>query len=170
MTISMYQASVPLFVRQFEALSAILIKAEEYAATEGIDPATLIEARLAPDMLPLPKQVQIATDMAKGGLARLAGVEVPSYADDETTLADLRARLTKTIAFIQTIPAAQIDGSEARDITLKAGERTLEFKGQPYLLHFVLPNVLFHTTVAYGLLRSKGVPIGKLDFLGPMDV
>ncbi|MDO6413151.1 DUF1993 domain-containing protein [Sphingomonas sp. BIUV-7] len=166
MTLSMYQASVPMFVRQFKALSAIIEKGEAHAAATGLDPNAIFEARLAPDMLPFPKQIQIASDMAKGGIARLAGLTPPSWADDEADLPALRERLAKTIAYIESIPADQVDGSEEREIMLKAGPNELQFTGQDYLLGFVIPNVFFHLTTAYGLLRQKGVAIGKRDFLG----
>lgn len=166
MTLSMYQASVPVLVRQLRALSDLLAKGEQHAREAGVDPRALLEARLAPDMFPLPRQVQIATDMAKGGVARLAGRDVPAYADEESNFAELRARIEKTIAFIESVPADTIDGSEDRDITLVIAGNEMPFKGQPYLLHFVLPNVFFHATAAYALLRHKGVPLGKRDFLG----
>jgi hypothetical protein len=166
MTISMYQASVPVFVRQFTSLIAIITKAEAHAAAAGLDPAELFSARIAPDMLPFPKQIQIASDMAKGGVARLAGVTPPSWADDEADLPALRERLAKTIAYIQTITADQVDGSEERDITLKTASNEFHFKGQSYLLDFVIPNVFFHVSIAYALLRQNGVAIGKRDYLG----
>ena len=166
MSISMYQASVPAFLQMLKSLSAILDKAEAHAAERKIDPAVLLQYRLAPDMFPLIRQVQIATDHAKGCCARLAGVDVPKYADDETTLADLRARIARTVEFVRGFRAEQIDGSEERDITITAGSRQLQFKGQQYLLHFALPNFYFHTTTAYAILRHCGVPIGKRDFLG----
>jgi len=161
----MYQASVPVFVRQFSALSKILAKGEAFAAEQGIDPATLIEARLTPDMLPLAKQVQIASDIVKGGVARLAGIEPPSFADTETTFAELEARIAKTVAFIQSVGADQIDGTEQKAIVLKAGDLELPFVGQDYLLHFVQANFFFHVTMTYALLRQAGVPLGKMDFL-----
>lgn len=166
MTISMYQASVPVFVRQFKALQNIIAKGEAFAAEKGIDPAEIFASRLTPDMLPFPKQIQIASDMAKGGISRLAGVTPPSWADDEADLPALRERLAKTIAYIESIPADQVDGSEERDITLKAGPNEYHFKGQGYLLDFVIPNVFFHVSIAYALLRQKGVEIGKRDYLG----
>jgi hypothetical protein len=165
-TISMYTASVPVLARALRNLSAVLRKAEAHAAARSIDPAVLLGYRLAPDMFPLTRQVQIAGDMAKGCVARLAGVEVPGYADDETTFAELQSRLDKTIAFIESFQPAQIDGSEDRTVTLKmrTGERS--FQGLPYLLDFVLPNVYFHSTTAYAILRHCGVELGKGDFLG----
>jgi hypothetical protein len=161
----MYQASVPVFQRTLGALDKILDKAAAYAAERKIDPATLLGARLYPDMFPLSRQVQIATDHAKGASARLAGVPVPSFEDNEKTFAELKARIGKTLDFIGTFKPAQIDGSEGRDISLKAGPRELTFKGQDYLLFFALPNFYFHATTAFGILRHNGASIGKLDFL-----
>ncbi len=166
MSISMYQASVPAFLQMLNALSAILDKAEAYAAERRIDPAVLLGYRLAPDMFPLVRQVQIATDHVKGCCARLAGVDVPKYADDETTFAELKARIAKAVAFAEGFKASDLDGSEERDITINAGTRELRFKGQQYLMHFVLPNFYFHVTTAYDILRHCGLAIGKRDFLG----
>jgi uncharacterized protein len=166
MPISMYQASVPVFQRTLGALDKILDKAAAYAEERKIDPAVLVGARLYPDMFPLSRQVQIATDHAKGASARLAGLPVPSFEDAEKSFPELKARIAKTLAFIATVKPEQIDGSEGRDITLKAGPRELSFKGQEYLLFFALPNFYFHATTAFGILRHNGVPIGKLDFLG----
>ncbi len=166
MTISMYQASVPVLLRQLGTLSAILTKGEAHAAAKGIDPGAMLAASLAPDMLPLTRQVQIASDGAKGGAARLAGIDAPSFADNEVTFADLQARIAKTVAFLKTVTPAQIDGSEERAIVLKAGPREFNFTGQDFLFHFVLPNFFFHVTTAYGLLRHQGVEIGKMDYLG----
>lgn len=166
MTISMYQASVPVLLRQLGTLAAILAKGEAHAAASGIEPAAMLAASLAPDMLPLTRQVQIASDGAKGGAARLAGIEPPSFADDEVSFADLQARIARTVAFLQTITPEQVDGSEARPITLKAGPREFHFTGQDFLTQFVLPNFFFHVTVAYALLRHQGVALGKMDYLG----
>jgi uncharacterized protein len=166
MSLSMYQASVPAFLQMLNALSAILDRAEAYAAERKIDPAVLLGYRLAPDMFPLVRQVQTSSDHVKGCCARLAGVDVPKYADDETTFAELKARIAKTVAFAKGFKANDIDGSEERDITLSAGTRELRFKGQQYLVHFALPNFYFHVTAAYAILRHCGVPIGKRDFMG----
>jgi hypothetical protein len=166
MPISMYQASVPVFLQMLNSLSIILDKAEAFAAERKIDPAILLGWRLAPDMFALARQVQIATDQAKGCCARLAGVEVPKYADDEITFADLRARIARTIEFVQSFEPDDIDGSEERAIAITAGSRELRFKGQQYLVSFVLPNFYFHVTTAYAILRHCGLPIGKRDFLG----
>jgi hypothetical protein len=165
MTISMYQASVPAFQRTLGALDAILDKAGTYAADRKIDSAVLTAARLSPDMFPLIRQVQFSSDHAKGASARLAGLPVPSFADTETTLPELKARIAKTLDFIATVRPDQIDGSEGRDISLKAGARELSFKGQDYLVFFALPNFYFHVTTAYAILRHNGVPLGKLDYL-----
>ena len=166
MSLSMYQASSPVFIRTLTNLSALLTKGEAYAAQKKIDPSVLVNARLAPDMYPLSRQVQIATDGVKGCVARLAGVEVPSYEDNEATFEDLQARIAKTIAFVKTLSADQIDGSEDKEITLKTPSRELHFKGQAYLVGFALPNVFFHVTVAYSILRHNGVDLGKMDYLG----
>lgn len=166
MSLTMYQASIPSFVRMLGNLSAILDKAAAHAEAKKIDPAVFINARLAPDMFPLSRQVQIATDMVKGCAARLAGIEVPRYDDNETTFAELQARIDKTKAFLQSISASQIDGSEQRPITLKFGSRELSFLGQPYLLDFVLPNFHFHLSMTYAILRHNGVEIGKKDYIG----
>jgi len=162
----MYQASIPVFVRMLDNLSTILDKAAAHAEAKKIDPAVFINARLAPDMFPLSRQVQIATDMAKGCAARLAGIEVPRYDDNESTFAELQARIDKTKAFLQSVNASQIDGSEQRQITLKFGSRELSFLGQPYLLDFVLPNFHFHLSMTYAILRHNGVEIGKKDYIG----
>lgn len=166
MTISMYAASVPVFVRMLRNLDGILDKAAANAAARKFDPNLLLEQRLAIDMLPLKRQVQIASDFAKGASARLAGVEPPKYEDNEATLADLKARIAKTLAFLETLRPAQFEGSESRDIKLAMRDRTLEFAGLPYLLEFVLPNFYFHVTTTYAILRHLGVEIGKRDFVG----
>ncbi len=166
MTISMYQASVPLFRTLLGALSKNLDKGAAFAEAKKFDPSVLVNARLAPDMFPLSKQVQIASDQSKGGVARLAGAEVPSWEDTEKTFDELKARIARTIAFIDGFKAAQIDGSEERAITLKLGGKETTFTGQRYLIGFVIPNVTFHCTTAYNILRHNGVDIGKRDFLG----
>lgn len=167
MSTTMHQASVPAFVQMLTALDGILGKAEAHCAARKIDPAVVAAWRLAPDMFPLSRQVQIACDFAKGATARLAGIEVPSWPDTETTLGELRARIAKTIAYVKGFPAAEIDGSEMRDINLKVGGQPMQFKGAPYLRHFVLPNFYFHATTAYAILRHVGVEVGKRDFIGP---
>jgi len=166
MTISMYQASVPLFRTLLGALSNNLDKAAAFCEAKKIDPSVLVNGRLAPDMFPLSRQVQIASDMAKGAVARLAGVEVPTWADTEKTFDELTSRIAKTLAYIDGFTAAQIDGSEGREITLKMGGKDTTFTGQRYLIGFVIPNVTFHCTTAYNILRHNGVDVGKKDFLG----
>ncbi|MEJ0048503.1 MAG: DUF1993 family protein [Rhodospirillales bacterium] len=166
MTLSMYQASVPVFARMFANLSAILAKAEADAAARKIDPAVLLGARLAPDMHPLTRQVQIASDAAKGGVARLAGIDIPSFPDDEASFAELQARITKTVDFIKGVTPAQIDGSETKTITLQFPGREVSFPGQVFLLNFSLPNFYFHVTMTYAILRHNGLALGKMDFIG----
>jgi uncharacterized protein len=170
MTLSMYQASVPVFRQVLEALGGVLGKGEAFAAERKIEPAVLLGWRLAPDMFNLTRQVQVASDMAKGGVARLAGVEVPKWEDHEASFGDLKARLARTVDYVGSFKPAQIDGSEAREITIPLGGKPTVFKGQPYLLKFVLPNLYFHCTTAYALLRAAGVPLGKRDFLGSFQV
>ena len=166
MSLSLYQASVPVFVRMFGNLSAILDKAAAYAEARKIDPAVLLNARLAPDMHPLTRQIQIASDAVKGCAARLAGVEVPSFADSESSFAELQARIAKTLEFVYSLTPAQIDSGEGREVVLKFPGAELKFKGEDYLLHFVLPNFYFHITTAYAILRHNGLDIGKMDYLG----
>ena len=166
MTLSLHDASVPIFRQMLAALSHILDKADAQASERGIDPSTLVEARLAPDMFPLARQAQIATDHAKGATARLAGQDLPSYADDETTFAELKARIAKTLTFIESVSAAAMQEAETRDIVLKIGGREMRFDGRSYLLHFALPNFFFHVTTAYAILRANGIEIGKRDFMG----
>lgn len=168
MTISMYEASVPRFVGMLHSLSALLDKAQAHAEAKKIAPAVLPAARLFPDMYPLTRQVQIACDFAKGAVARLAGIEVPKYADDEQSFAELQARIAKTIAFVESVDIALINASSGRDISLTAGGQEMHFKGQPYLLGFALPNFYFHLVTAYNILRHNGVEIGKRDFMGTL--
>jgi hypothetical protein len=165
MTISMYQASVPSLIRSLNNLAVILEKGATHAEAKKIEDV-LIASRLYPDMLPLSKQVQIASDIARRGVARLAGLEAPAMADDETTFAELIDRIHNTIAYLNTLTPAQIDGSEEKEIVLPMGKESMNFKGMPYLLFFVLPNVYFHVTTAYDILRHNGVELGKMDFLG----
>jgi hypothetical protein len=167
MTLSMYQASVPVIVRALNNLSTILDKGAASAEARNIDPAVLIGDRLAPDMLPLSRQVQIAADVAVRGAARLAGVEFPSTPDTETSFAELRERLTTAIAFLESVPADKIDGSEERTVTVSMRDGEVTFTGQAYLLGFVLPNVFFHVTTTYAILRHNGVELGKQDYIGP---
>ncbi len=166
MTISMYQITAPVFTKMLGALSTVLDKGGAFAAAKKVDPAVLLASRLAPDMFPLTRQVQLASDFAKGPMARLAGLEVPKWEDNETTLEALKARLTKTIDYVQSFKPAQIDGSETREITLTIGGQPMTMTGQEYLLHNALPNFYFHVTTAYTILRHNGVEVGKRDFLG----
>ena len=166
MTISMYQASAPVFDKMLGNLSGILGKAASWAEARKIEPTVLVNARLAPDMFALTRQVQIACDFAKGTCARLAGVEPPKFEDNESSIADLQARIAKTRQFMGTIKAAQIDGSEDRHIKFKAGPRELEFKGQAYLTDFALPNFFFHYTTTYAILRHNGLDLSKSDYIG----
>lgn len=166
MSLSLYQASVPVLIRALENLSAVLKKAEEFANTNSIPAEELTEARLYEDMFPLVRQIQIASDGAKGAGARLAGVEIPSFEDNEKTFADMQARISKTVSFLKEIKPAQVDGGEAKPVVVKMKSGDLNFTGQDYLLNFALPNVFFHVSTAYGILRHKGVPLGKMDFLG----
>ena len=165
-TLSMCSASVPAFIRMLGNLRAILEKGAAYAAARKFDPAVLVNGRLAPDMFALARQIQIATDAVKGCVSRLAGVEIPKYEDTEATLPDLIARLDKTIAYVKTFKPAQIDGTEEKAIVIKSPRGDLNFNGQQYLVHFVLPNLYFHVTTAYNILRHNGVEIGKQDYLG----
>lgn len=166
MTISMYQASVPRFVNSLGNLSNILDKAQAYVDAKKFDPTALTTFRLFPDMLPMTKQVQLACDTAKGVVARLAGVEIPVHEDNEKTLAELKARIAKTAAFIQTMKPAQIDGTEDNEIVIKRGDKETHYKGMQFLLGHALPNFYFHVTTAYNILRHNGVEIGKRDYLG----
>jgi len=168
MAISMYSASVPVCVRTLTNLGNVLDKGAAYAEAKKIDPSVLINARLFPDMFPLSRQVQIAVDIAKGCGSRLAGLEPPKYEDNETTFSELQARIDKTIAHLKTFTPAQIDGTEEKTISFTVGGRAVSFKGLDYLLYFVHPNVYFHVTTAYNILRHNGVEVGKMDFLGNM--
>jgi len=167
MNLSIYDVTVPPYVRALGALAAVLEKGRAHAENEKIDPSVLLNMRLYPDMLPLTKQVQIATDNAKGGAARLAQVDPPKFEDNETTFAQLHERLEKTIAFLKGLQSRQFEGAAERPVTLKFPQRTFEFKsGLEYLTTFATPNVYFHCVTAYDILRHAGVKIGKGDFLG----
>ena len=168
MSISMHSASVPVFVRMLGNLLDWLDKAEAHAAAKKFDAAVLLGMRLAPDMLPFAKQIQIACDAAKFGVSRLAGVEAPKFEDTEATLEELRERVRKTIAYVKSVPAAQIDGTEDKDVNVPRRDGTITLKGEPYLKHYVLPNFYFHVTTAYALLRHNGVQLGKGDYLGAL--
>ena len=166
MTISMYQASAPRFANTLRNLSVILDKAETHCAAKKIDPVALTTARLFPDMFAFTRQVQIACDTAKGAVARLAGVDIPKHEDTEQTFAELKARIAKTLDFIESLKPERIDGSEEKEIVLpmRSGER--RYKGMQYLLGFAYPNFYFHITTAYNILRHNGVEVGKQDFIG----
>jgi hypothetical protein len=164
--ISMYDVSVPVFSERLRALANVLAKAEANAAERKIDPAVFLTARLAPDMLTMTKQVQIATDHAKGAASRLAGREVPKYEDNEATFAELQARVAKTRDYLATFKREEFEGSDERTVTLKIGGNDVQLKGAEYLLDVAMPNFYFHVTTAYGILRHNGVPLGKGNFLG----
>lgn len=163
---NLYQSSVPVFTQYLTSLSALLTKAASHAEAKKIDPLVLTGARIAPDMFPLQRQVQIATDHAKGACARLAGIEVPSFADTETTFPELQARIAKTLEFVKSLKPAQFEGSAERDVTLTIAGQKITWKGNIYLNHFALPNFYFHATTTYAILRHNGVEVGKRDFMG----
>ncbi len=166
MPISMYAASAPRFVHILRNLSGMLDKAQAHAEAKKIDPAALTAFRLYPDMFPLSRQVQVACDLAKGAVARLAGVGIPKHEDAEQTFPELKARIARTIEFIETIKPGQIDGTEDKDLTVKLGRQEYQFKGMQYLLNFVHPNFYFHAATVYNILRHNGVELGKKDFVG----
>lgn len=166
MSIGMYQASVPVLVRALGSLRHLLAKAAVHCESKKIDQAALIGFRLYPDMRPLSFQVQVACDMSKGCIARLAGVDAPKFEDNEQTFADFDARIDKTLAFIKSVGPAQIDGTEGKAVVLKTPRGDMNFEGLGYLQGFVIPNVYFHTATTYNILRHNGVEIGKMDFLG----
>lgn len=165
MSLSLYDASIPGYLRMLRNVGALMDKAEAWAGEQGLPLEPVLEARLAPDMFPLTRQVQIVTDAAKGGAARLAGMEPPSFPDTEATWAELRARLEKTVAFVEGVKREDVDGQEERTIELKFPGRTMTFTGRDFLFNFSLPNFHFHVTVVYALLRAQGVPLGKMDYL-----
>ena len=165
-TFSMYSASIPVFKQILNSLLSILDKAEAHATEKKIEPAALLQFRLFPDMLPFTRQIQIACDFAKGAAAQAGGLDVPSYEDTEVSFADLKARIVKTLAYIDSVPQASIEGSEGRAITTGSGEKTKHFTGQTYLFHYALPHFFFHATTAYDILRHNGLDIGKKNFIG----
>jgi hypothetical protein len=167
MTISMYQASVPAFIRALNNLAAILEKGAAHARAHKIDEGVLLGSRLFPDMFPLSRQVQLASDTAKSGAGRLAGAEFPAYEDKEATFEELLQRIRNTVTYLQTLHAAQIDGTEDKTVTWQTRSSSKSMQGLPYLMNHLLPNVHFHVTTAYAILRHNGVEIGKKDFLGP---
>jgi hypothetical protein len=166
MSLSIYDLTVPTFSKFLPALQGVLKKAEADAEARKIDPQVFLQARLAPDMFPLTRQVQICTDQVKGGLSRLANIEVPSWEDNEASFADLYARIEKSLAYANGFKAEQFEGAETRTVELKFPQASFSFTGQDYLVQFVLPNFYFHMTAAYAILRHNGVQIGKRDFLG----
>lgn len=166
MALSFYDISVPVFVRGLGQLSHVLDKGLAHAQAAGIDPAELVNARLAPDMFTLAGQVQSASDASKLGTARIAGITAPSFPDTETTYAELQARVAKTIEFLNGVDRALVDGAEAREVTMKVRGNELKFTAERYLLQFALPNFFFHVTTAYDVLRHRGVALSKLDYLG----
>lgn len=169
MTISMYQASVPVFTRTLKSLKRILEKAEQHAQERKVDPTVLLKDRLYPDMFDLTKQIQIATDFARGTPARLAGKEPPSFEDKEATFAELATRIDRTLEYLGTFSAGDIDGSEEREIVRPIRGEPHRFTGINYLFQFALPNFFFHATTAYAILRHDGLAIGKPDFIGKLD-
>lgn len=166
MPVSVYQISIPVFIRGLTNLSAVLAKGEQHALAQQADPAVLVNARLFEDMRPLSSQVQLASDAVKFAAVRLGQVPGPSFPDDETTFDELQARIAKTVDFLRSVDPAAFDGAESRDVTLKIRGNEMTFGGLDYLTDFVLPNFYFHLTTAYAILRNQGVPLGKLDFLG----
>lgn len=166
MPLSMHQVSLPVFQRRLNALSAILDKADAFAAARKVEPEVLLNARLAPDMFPLKRQVQLASDFAKGAAARLSGQEIPKWEDTEASFADLKARIAKTNDYLGTFKPAQFDGSEERDIALTIAKQPVTLKGQAFLLNYAFPHFFFHVTTAYDILRHNGVEIGKRDYMG----
>jgi uncharacterized protein len=166
MPITMHQVAFPPVIRTLTALSTILDKAAAHCEARKIDPSVLLNYRLAPDMFALTRQIQVATDQAKGMAARLAGVEVPSYPDTESSIGELKARIAKTIDFVQSLSPDRYEGSEDREVTLKLRSVERTFNGRDYVFGFVLPNFYFHATTAYDILRHAGVELGKLDFMG----
>lgn len=166
MSLSMYQASVPVLIHNLKALSAILKKGADHAKARGLDPAVLVNARLFPDMFPLVRQVQIATDQAKFGVARLTGVEAAKFADDETTFEQLKARIERTRAFVAGVPREAFEGAATRRVEVPTRATTYAFDGRTFLLQWAMPNFYFHVVTAYDILRHNGVEIGKRDFLG----
>ena len=166
MSFSLYQASAPRFANTLKNLSTILDKAQAHCEAKKIDPLAITSFRLFPDMFPLSRQIQIMTDTAKGAIARLAGIEIPKYEDTEQTFAELKARMMKTADFVMSVPAAKIDGSADKDISMKIGGKDTVIKGGQYLLGHAYPNFYFHSTTAYNILRHNGIEVGKRDFLG----
>ena len=166
MSLSMYQASAPRFANTLKNVAALLDKTQAHCEAKKIDPLAITSFRLFPDMFPLTRQIQIATDTAKGAIARLAGVEIPKYDDTEQTIAELKQRIARTVDFLMSVPAAKVEGSAEKDITMKIAGKDTTLKGAQYLLGHAYPNFYFHCTTAYNILRHNGIELGKRDFLG----
>jgi hypothetical protein len=169
MSLSMHSASVPVFTRMLGNLLTWLDKAEAHAQAKKFEPSVYLTSRLAPDMLNFTRQIQVASDACKFGIARLAGVEAPKFEDNEASFADLRERVRKTLDFVQSVPVASIDGTEDKDVVVPRRDGSITLKGEFYLKHFVMPNFYFHVTTTYALLRHNGVDLGKRDYLGPLQ-
>lgn len=166
MQITLYGTATTTAIRAMKSLDAILDKAVASAEARKIDPSVLLASRLAPDMFPLIRQIQIACDFGKGPMARLSGIENPKFEDVETTIPELKARIARTIEFVNSVPESSFAGAEDRDITIQAGPQTLQFKGLPYLISYSIPNLYFHMSMTYAILRHNGVDVGKRDFIG----
>jgi hypothetical protein len=167
MSVSMFKLSVPVFIRGLNVLAGLLDKAESHAAKQNIPLESLFNARLAPDMLPLSAQIQRVSDTSKNTIGRLTGVAAPSFADDEKNFSELRERIAKTIAYLETVKPSDLEGSDVREITVTFGKLSFTFAGDDYVLKFALPNFFFHVTTTHDILRNQGVAVGKIDFLGP---
>jgi hypothetical protein len=166
MSLSMHSTSIPYFVRALKNLSAILEKGAAHAQENDIDPSILVTDRLFPDMFPLSRQVQIACDVSKGAAARISGIEAPSHEDNESSFEELIARINKTIEFLNSLPTDKINGTEEKEIKFQAGPYELDFTGATYLSMWALPNIYFHVTTTYNILRHNGVALGKIDYVG----
>ncbi len=169
MSVSMYRASIPVFIRGLDVLVSLIAKAETHAKEKGLGDTDITSTRLIEDMLPFTGQIQRASDTSKLSAVRLSGVEAPSFDDTETTFAELRERLTKTLAYLKSVDQSTLEGSETREVTLKQRTGEITFSGSDYLFLFALPNFYFHVVTAYDILRQLGVPVGKLDYLGAMQ-
>ncbi|MEK1890069.1 MAG: DUF1993 domain-containing protein [Phyllobacterium sp.] len=168
MALTMYTISVPAYIRGFAVLTSLIDKAEAFAEEKKINPAVLVNARLAPDMLPLAGQIQRASDTAKAMIGRLTTLEIPKFPDEETSLAELRERIAKTVAFLESVDAAALNGAEAKEVVLSAGQLKVTLNGEEYVQRFALPNFYFHVTTAYNILRHNGIQVGKLNYIGPL--
>ncbi|UGY08512.1 MULTISPECIES: DUF1993 domain-containing protein [unclassified Phyllobacterium] len=169
MALNMYTISVPAYLRGFAVLASLIEKAEAYAEEKKINPTVLVNARLAPDMLSLAGQIQRASDTAKATIGRLTTLEIPKFADEEASLADLRERIAKTVAFLESVDAGALDGAETKDVALSAGQLKVTLSGEEYVQKFALPNFYFHVTTAYDILRHNGLQVGKLNYIGALS-